>query len=189
MPEIIPNWHPIFVHFTLGLFSAATGFYVVFYLFKHTQMRSKKVEELEIAARWCLWSSGFITIVTVAAGLYAFNTVKHDGISHIAMMTHRNWALPTAILIIALAIWSGWNHFKQQQTLTHLFLISLIITQALLFTTALYGGEMVYRYGIGVQSLPQTEKFNHHHFEMTIENPPEPKPQHLHSPNTSNEGN
>ena len=24
LPEIIPNWHPIFVHFTIALFSIAT---------------------------------------------------------------------------------------------------------------------------------------------------------------------
>jgi uncharacterized membrane protein len=27
--EIIPNWHPIFVHFTVALFSTATGLFIL----------------------------------------------------------------------------------------------------------------------------------------------------------------
>ena len=28
MLEIIPNWHPILVHFTIGLFATATGLFL-----------------------------------------------------------------------------------------------------------------------------------------------------------------
>jgi len=29
MIEIIPNWHPVFVHFTVALLSLAVGFHVI----------------------------------------------------------------------------------------------------------------------------------------------------------------
>jgi hypothetical protein len=49
-----------------------------------------------MATHWCLWLVGIIVIGTILAGLQAYNTVKHDSASHLAMTAHRNWALLTA---------------------------------------------------------------------------------------------
>lgn len=77
MIEIIPNWHPIFVHFTISLFSVAVGFYVLAYLAPYlpTKLKSLKLE-FEIVARWCLWIGALATIITLLTGLYAFNTAE-----------------------------------------------------------------------------------------------------------------
>src|SRR3569623_671631 len=47
------------------------------------------------AAYWTLWAGAPISVITVAAGWYAFNTVKHDDAAHEMMIEHRNWAIST----------------------------------------------------------------------------------------------
>lgn len=155
-------WHPIFVHFTVALFSTSVGFYLLAYITGQLKIIAKIALELEIVARWCLWIAAIITIITITAGFYAYYTVEHDVTSHVVMTTHRNWALPTASAIFLIAIWSGWRYYKQK-TLTLVFIISLLIVQGLLLVTAWYGGELVYRYGVGVMSLPKIERDEHHH--------------------------
>lgn len=169
MIEIIPNWHPIFVHFTVALFSTSVGFYVLGYLFAKLKILPKIASELEIVARWCLWIAGIVVIGTVLAGLYAYNTVRHDAPSHLAMTDHRNWALPTAGAMLLMALWSLWRTYKRR-TISLTFIVLLIIVQVLLLSTAWRGAELVFRYGLGVISLPQREGEGHHHSPGMIKN-------------------
>lgn len=165
MINIIPNWHPIFVHFTLALFTTSVGFYGLSFLMSRLQIIPKFLtNEFEIVARWCLWIGALITVLTVLAGLNAFNTVHHDPVSHVAMHEHREWALPTAAAILFIASWSLWRYFHHQEV-TMVFIIVLLIAQASLVSTAWHGSELVYRYGLGVMSLPISEKSGHHHHD------------------------
>ena len=146
IPEIIPNWHPVFVHFTIALLSTAT---LLFLAGKVT-----KNETLTKAGHINLWLGALITIGTVAMGFYAYNTVAHDGPSHAAMTDHKNWALPTAGAFIVLALWSAATYRKTIQVGT-LFLALMIAASGSLAVTGFKGGEAVYRYGLGVMSMPQ----------------------------------
>lgn len=161
--QIIPNWHPLFVHFTVALFSTAVGFYILSYVTDRVSFFQKAlVQEFETVARWCLWIVALITIATVIAGLHAYYTVNHDTPSHLAMTDHRNWAIPTAICIILVALWSI-RRYRQGIAVTTTFLIALLIVQGLLLSTAWRGAELVFRYGLGVMSLPQSEGVGHQH--------------------------
>ncbi|MCW8399489.1 DUF2231 domain-containing protein [Legionella sp. PATHC038] len=167
MFEILPNWHPILVHFTVALFTSAFGFYLLTYISKYTHLVPNKMTiEFEIVARWCLWCAALVTILTVLAGLYAYNTVKHDEPAHLAMMSHRNWALSTAVVMWLVAIWSLWRYYKQK-AMTLSFLIAMFLVQGLLLSTAWRGGELVYRHGLGVLSLPSTDGETQHHHEKS----------------------
>ena len=142
MIEIIPNWHPIFVHFTLALFSTAVSFSVLAYITSHVKRTPRSlVLEFETVARWCLWVSALITVATIAAGFYAYYTVKHDDVSHAVMTVHRNWALLTATAIFLMACWSAWRYVKHKR-LTLTFVIILLVVQGVLLTTAWHGGEL-----------------------------------------------
>jgi uncharacterized membrane protein len=175
-----PNLHPIFVHFTVALFTTSFILYLAVYLIKFQNNAFIKLSnELEVTARWCLWIAALITIFTALAGLYAFNTVRHDAASHIAMTNHRNWAIPTASAIIFLSIWSLRDYYKNRRPKT-LFLIGILITQGLLLSTAWRGGELVFHYGLGVMSLPQSETTGHHHHEKAIESVKENLPHSHH---------
>jgi uncharacterized membrane protein len=162
MREIVPNWHPIFVHFTVALFSTSVGFYTLAYLLPKLRLFPKLASDFEVVARWCLWVVGIMVIITVLAGIQAFNTVKHDAPSHLAMTDHRNWAVPTACAMVLVAFWSLWNAYRCK-AITIPFILALVIVQGLLLSTAWRGAELVFRYGLGVMSLPKPEGDGHSH--------------------------
>lgn len=157
MFEIIPNWHPIFVHFTVALFSLAAGLFVV-----TPFMKSPLKEQWQTVARWNLWFGAGLTIITGLAGLYAYNTVAHDSPSHAAMTAHRNWAIAAITLILTLAVWSL-VRVRRNQALGAVFITATVVAGVVLASTAWRGGEVVYRYGLGVMSLPKPEGNGHSH--------------------------
>lgn len=68
MIEIIPNYHPIFVHFTVALFSASLGFHVLSYsTVRINKVPPKFTQEFATAGRWCLWACALITLITIPA--------------------------------------------------------------------------------------------------------------------------
>ncbi len=157
MPEIIPNFHPIFVHFTVALLSLSVALFVVIPFIK-----SPLKEQWQTVARWSLWFGAAITIITGLAGLDAYNTVAHDTPSHLAMTDHRNWAIATIVLFLALATWSI-IQVRQGKTLGKAFVVCMVVAGIVLASTAWRGGEVVYRYGLGVMSLPKVEGEGHSH--------------------------
>lgn len=145
MPEMIPNWHPIFVHFTVALLSTSAVFYLL--------GLALKKKHLLIVARWNLWIGALATIATVLAGWYAYNTVNHDGPSHAAMTDHRNWALVTASIFLLLALWALWKQ-RAANTVSRIFVAVILFAAGLLAVTGYKGGEVVYRHGLGVMRMP-----------------------------------
>jgi len=157
MFEIIPNWHPIFVHFTVALLSLAVGLFIV------TPFMSGSLhEQWAIVARWALWFGAGFMVITGLTGLYAYNTVTHDTPSHIAMTEHRNWAIATIAAFLALAAWSV-IRVRTARRLGMTFVGLLALSGVLLASTAWHGGELVYRHGLGVMALPKSD--THHHGE------------------------
>lgn len=153
MIQILPNWHPIFVHFTVALLSLA----VLFSLVNIWLREGKLKEQWLILARWNLWLGTAFGIVTALAGWDAYNTVTHDAPSHAAMTAHLYWALATLSAFVVLSLWSAWNVYNQKKA-SILFAVLLLAGGGLLASTAWHGGELVYRYGLGVMSLPQAEE-------------------------------
>lgn len=158
MIEVIPNWHPVFVHFTVALLVIAT----IAQLLSHFLPNGELARQLAIVARWNLWLGVGFTLLTVAAGWYAYITVSHDALSHIAMTRHRNWAMATFALFLGVA---GWEYYlsRRGKDKGWLFTGLLAITAGLLLSTAWHGGELVYRYGLGVMSMPKPEEAGHTH--------------------------
>lgn len=157
MVEIIPNWHPIFVHFTVALLSLAVALFVITRFVKGPLQ-----EQWQIVACWALWFGAIFSVITGLAGLYAFNTVEHDTPSHAAMIEHRSWAVVTIIAFLALATWSI-IRVRHKRPLGTLFATLMLIAGGLLTSTAWHGAELVYRYGLGVMSLPESDEDNHEH--------------------------
>lgn len=156
--DILPNWHPIFVHFTVALLLVAAALHVA----SHFVSNKTLVEQWTTVARWNLWIGVGATLLTVAAGMYAYYTVDHDTPSHAAMTVHRNWAIATTMLFLAIVGWELWlaRHGRGK---SWLFTGLLVGAASLLLTTAWHGGELVYRHGLGVMSLPKVEGEGHAH--------------------------
>lgn len=150
--NIIPNWHTLLVHFTVALLSVSAVLFTVGYFI---QNQSRKAQ-LHLVAEWNFWIGSGLAILTLLAGWYAYNTVAHDTASHIAMTVHRNWALTSAGLLMGLNVWLGYLK-KSSQPINAGFVIAALALWGLLVTTAWHGGEIVYRHGLGVMSLPQTD--------------------------------
>lgn len=157
MPEIIPNLHPIFVHFTVALLSLSVALFVV-----TPFIQGPLKTQWQTVARWSLWFGAAITVITALTGLNAYNTVAHDTPSHLAMTDHRNWAVATITLFLLLAAWSIiW--VRKGKNLGAAFVVCMVVAGAVLGSTAWHGGEVVYRYGLGVMSLPQSSGEGHDH--------------------------
>ncbi len=157
MFEIIPNWHPVFVHFTIALLSLAVGLFVVMPFVK-----SPLKEQWQTVAFWALWFGAGFTVITGLTGLYAYNTITHDTPSHVAMTDHRNWAIVTIVVFMVLAAWSI-ICVRKSAVPGAVFVIFMVIAGGFLASTAWHGGEVVYRYGLGVMSLPKIETEGHSH--------------------------
>ena len=156
MIEIIPNWHPVFVHFTVALLSLSVGLYLATYLPLPAGVRA----EWRVVAPWMLWLGAMFAIATVATGWLAYNSVDHDDVSHAAMTEHRNWALVTLTVFMVLALWSAWGRWVNRESskgaVGTIFLALLAVGGFLLASTAWRGAELVFRHGLGVMSLPNT---------------------------------
>lgn len=190
MIEIIPNWHPVFVNFTVALLSVSVALHVLTVLMKLTPLR----DELVILARWNLWLGAGFTIVTAVFGLLAYNSVVHDRPSHVAMTLHRNWAIATLSIFLPLAVWS-FRCYRKRLGAHRVFLVLLLAGFGVLASTAWHGAEVVFRHGIGVKSLPKAElqgdggltgghQHRHEHDAATvvpsIPATPDESTQHLH---------
>lgn len=146
--EIIPNYHPILVHFTIGLLSISALLYLAGSVLRK--------ENLLIAARWNLWIGAILTIGTVIAGFDAYNSVAHDAVSHAAMTDHKNWALPTAGIFVVLALWALWKQ-RGAKMVSPIFVVIIVLASGLLAVTGYKGGEVVYHHGTGVMRMPEIQ--------------------------------
>ncbi|WP_455216812.1 DUF2231 domain-containing protein, partial [Kaarinaea lacus] len=117
-------------------------------------------DQLRLVARWNIWIGAVFVVFTVLSGVFAYNTVTHDTPSHAAMTDHRNWALVTAGLFILIATWLG-IMVRAGKVAGALFVVVLLVATVLLGITAWKGGELVYRYGLGVMSLPRADTHGH----------------------------
>ena len=151
MIEILPNWHPVFVHFTVALLLTAAVLFWIGWAVRESHIGAT----LTTVADWFLWIGAGFTVATVAAGIYAYLTVDHADAAHAYMEEHRNWAIATAIVWWAVALWDGWR-VKTRRGATLPFLAALVIGAGLLAVTAFKGGELVYRYGVGVEAVPSS---------------------------------
>lgn len=158
MIELIPNWHPVFVHFTVALLSLA----VVLHLLTLLPLPAALRTDWKAVARWLLWLGALFAIATALTGWWAYNSVEHDDVSHAAMTEHRNWALLTLGVFVLIALWSIWAYLKNRQgskgMVNALFTLVLLAGGFLLSSTAWHGAELVYRYGLGVMSMPNSAK-------------------------------
>jgi len=156
MIEIIPNWHPVFVHFAIGLLTISALFHIVSVI----NSKSTNYYQFENVANWNLWIGTLLALVTVVAGWLAYNSVDHDTPSHLAMKDHRNWAMATTGVFLVVAVWS-FSRARKSVPIGWALTLLIVIATGLLATTGWKGGELVYRHGLGVMSLPDKGEHDH----------------------------
>ena len=153
---IEPNLHPILVHFAYALSITS----VLAYLLSGLSRTDKRRQSLLAAADWMLAFSAVAIVATVLAGFQAYYSVGHDTPSHAAMTTHRNWAVPSGLAMLALA---GWRWLQHHKPPSRFFMLLLVFAALSLSVTAWWGGRLVFNYGLGVKSLPMISGEGHDH--------------------------
>lgn len=164
--QVIPNFHPIVVHFPIALTIIAFLLSIAAYA-----RRSHPVSaQLAAAGHFSLWLAAIGAATAVLFGWLAYNSVNHDDAGHAAMLLHRSWAVPTAIGLILLASWDAWKYRVNELISVTMLFVLFLLSQSVAVTGWL-GGELVYRHGIGVLSLPGSEGagHSHHHEHGTTE--------------------
>ena len=164
--QVIPNFHPIVVHFPIALTIIAFLLSIAAYA-----RRSHPISaQLAAAGHFTLWLAAVGAVIAVLFGWLAFNSVNHDDAGHAAMLLHRAWAVPTAIGLILLASWDAWKYRVNEMISVPMLFVLFLLSQAIA-VTAWLGGEVVYRHGIGVLSLPASETIGHGHHGNTNATP------------------
>lgn len=151
MASIIePNIHPILVHFAYALMTTGALALIASALLAAGTRR----DSLKVAGDWMIAFGAIAVVATAAAGFQAYYSVAHDGPSHAAMTTHRNWAVPTAAVLLALSLW---RFLRRKEAPSLAFALLFMLAATSLSVTAWWGGRLVYGHGLGVASLPAAE--------------------------------
>ena len=158
MIEIIPNWHPLFVHFPIAFSAAAVFFMAMGKVFRGQAWATQSL----LFGRWMLWAAAIFACVAAVFGWFAYNSVDHDDAGHLAMTLHRNWALVALAALALLATIDIWPK-KSAALPSNIFLAALIAAWLLVVNAAWHGGEVVFRHGLGVMSLPKPESHGDGH--------------------------
>ena len=151
----MPNIHPVLVHFTIALFSAS----VIFDILGHITKR----ESLKSAGWWNLCFATVAAIPTVITGLVAKDSLPHTDEAHSLMETHETLGLILLGTIIVLFVWRSFNRGSLPIRLTYLFLLLGVAGLGIMITGGYYGGEMVYRCGVGVAPMMEQMMKGHQH--------------------------
>lgn len=158
MIEIVPNWHPILVHFTIALLTIAALLFATAAI----AGRNRPLQGIEATANWNLWLGAALTVLTITAGFQAAGSVTHDDAAHLAMENHKLWALGTATVFVLLAVWNVLR-VRRGQGVSLAFTLLMLVALAGLTGTGLRGADLVYRHGLGVMALPQAAGAGHDH--------------------------
>ena len=145
MIEIIPNLHPLAVHFPIALSVAA----LIFTFAARCFAPRPWAQQWAVVGHWTLWLAALTAVVAAFFGWLAFHSVEHDEAGHVAMLTHRAWALPSVAALLLLAGWDAWRQ-PAERVNPWWFVVLLAGVVAAISATAWYGAELVYRHGLGV---------------------------------------
>ncbi len=152
MPDWAPNPHPFLVHLPIALLAAAAAADLL-------SLRRPAHGTTRDAAT-SLYCAGAVTaLAAYFSGLSAAAAVRVTPDAALAVTAHFAWADRTTWFFVFFAslrlamscIWRTTARWAVASSCT-LSLVGL----ALLTATALHGGRLVFRYGLGVQSVPPT---------------------------------
>lgn len=130
--------HPVAVHFPIALLTA--GFVFEAFRFK------SPAPWLASAASWLLWAGTAAIWAAVGLGLLAERTVPHVPAAWEVLAEHEVLGFWAAGLFTGL---SGWRIFWREKGRSILW-AAWLVAVGVLFAAGYHGGELVFRYGVGV---------------------------------------
>jgi uncharacterized membrane protein len=140
-----PPWHPMIVHFPLALTVIATLCLIGGRLVK----REATASALYVVGSWNLCLGAATALMGVASGIGASMNLKTTLEAAHSITVHLYCAIVSTLLLVFLAIWRG-AATRGSGRPSAAFLTLLISTTFVLIVTGYFGGENVFRYGVGV---------------------------------------
>ena len=141
----MPNLHPLLVHFPIALLT----FGFVFDMFG---LVSKRNELSRVG--WWIQVAGTLGLLTaVVTGLLARETVVIPVAAYDTFENHEQIAFIVTAVFAALLLWRIASRTHLPQRYKILFLVLFLFGLVLMWLGAWFGGEMVYRFGVGVRGI------------------------------------
>lgn len=149
--EHLQNTHPLFVHYPIGLLTAAALFYVAAWLLRR--------DGLATAGFWMLLAGTAGGAVAVGTGLYAERGVMVARSVRAALLErHEALMLTTAALAVIACIWAVIAR-PFPHRLRPAFILLLLAMVGVMMKGADDGGRMVYDYNAGGDACGQPIEF------------------------------
>jgi uncharacterized membrane protein len=140
----MPNIHPFVIHFPIALLSVA--------LIAECSAILVKREELSRAGWWMQLAGTVGLLVAAGTGLLAGDSVRLTAGGDAVFDIHRELAFISSAVFALLLFWRIATRTQRPPGRDLVFLLLFAAGVAALLAGAWYGGEMVYRYGAGVQA-------------------------------------
>ena len=141
----MPNIHPILVHFPIALLTTSLLFDLVGALMKR--------DDVTRTAWWCQIAGSLGVLGTVFSGLLAEMTIMIPAAARESFETHKEVAFLVATIFAVLLLWRISSRTRIPHTYRFIFWGLYILGVVLIWIGAWHGGEMVYRFGMGVHTL------------------------------------
>jgi uncharacterized membrane protein len=143
--QSMPNIHPMLLHFPLALLSVSVLCDFVGVVAKNG--------ELHRVGWWTLLLGSFGLLATILSGLLAEKAVTIVGPAKETFTTHEQFAFVSASVFATLLLWriGAKRHLPAKKEI--LYLAVGIGGVVMLFWGAWHGGELVYRFGVGVSKF------------------------------------
>jgi len=155
----MPNIHPLIVHFPIAMLTSFLILELFAIIFKS--------DRLHIASSWMLYVGTMGALATVVAGFLAASTVAHGSAVHEIIGSHKHLGLSVLALSVVLTVWRLVSRERLSGMALALNIMLAVIMVGLLTMGADLGGQMVYKYGVGVGvvSMEQSEEYEIHRHE------------------------
>jgi uncharacterized membrane protein len=156
---MLPNAHPLIVHFPIALLIVA-GIFAILYVF------SDKTIYKELLF-WNLIIGTIGLYGAIITGIIASNTIVHNEEIHEIMTIHKYFGLTSTILFTILSLWLILRKSKLVAIEQRIFTFIIIVCIVVMTYGSFLGGKMVYEKGAAVKPMEKTfiqeEGGEHHH--------------------------
>ena len=146
----MPNLHPLMVHFPIALLTVSVALDLVSVL--------RKKEELARSGWWMMLIGVCWLVASVISGLLAKESVVLVGRAQEVFEVHQQLAFLVAVMFGTLILWRLGTRTALPVRLQSLYIGLSLLALVLMWAGALYGGRMVYEFGVGVSLQQEADR-------------------------------
>jgi uncharacterized membrane protein len=149
--ELLSNPHPAIVHFAIALFVVGAAADLA------GLWRAR--DDWRRIGRANLLLGSVAAVLAAASGWYAEETVEHVAQAHAVMELHETFGWVIAGLATALVTW----RVARPALGRSWYALAITLVALLLLLQGYWGGELVFRYGVGVAAKSVQTQEHHEH--------------------------